>query len=150
MGFERSLLDTAGPETRRDARQNSKQGEYAGWDDEPLGNRHYGDGGDLHGGAGHVHCERGATAYCGKPVGGTRRIDLGTDVLPGFERDRAATVGMVLRADRTEEVLHDVRGHFYREFVFVRLGAEPGRAGDFPDFAGCGRRRIAAKRASDY
>src|SRR5256885_4287537 len=27
----------------------------AGRDDQPLGDRHYGDAGDVHGGAGHVH-----------------------------------------------------------------------------------------------
>src|SRR5258708_35083426 len=56
---------------------------------------------------------------------------------------------MVLRGDRAEKILHDVRGDIYGELVFVRAGAEPGRAGDFPDLAGRGRRGLAAKRASD-
>src|SRR5260370_40908760 len=55
---------------------------------------------------------------------------------------------MVFGTDRAEEVLHDVRGDFYGEFVFVRAGAEPGRSGGFSDFARRGRRRVAAERAS--
>src|SRR5258708_39120874 len=72
---------------------------------------------------------------------------MGADVVPGFERDRAHALGMVFRADWAEEVLHDVRGDLHGEFVFVRAGAEPGRTGDFPDFAGRWWRRVAAKRA---
>src|SRR5277367_2408048 len=57
---------------------------------------------------------------------------------------------MAFRTHWAEAVLHVVRGFVYREFVFVRAGAEPWRAGIFPDFAGRGRRRIAAKRAGDF
>src|SRR5713226_1319819 len=74
---------------------------------------------------------------------------MGADVVLGFERDRAAAIGMVFRTDRAEEVLHDVRGDFHGEFVFVRAGTEPRRAGDIPDLAGRRRRRLAAERASD-
>ena len=56
---------------------------------------------------------------------------------------------MVFGINRAEAVLHDVRGDFYAEFVLVRACAEPGRAGDFPDLAGRGRRGVAAERASD-
>src|SRR5712664_1916127 len=56
---------------------------------------------------------------------------------------------MVLRGDRAEKILQDVRGDIYGELVFVRAGAKSGRAGDFPDLAGRGRRRVAAERASD-
>src|SRR6202158_1698568 len=56
---------------------------------------------------------------------------------------------MVLRADRPEKLLHGVRGAVYGELVFVRTGTEPGRAGDFPNLAGRGGRRLAAERTSD-
>src|SRR6266851_7825601 len=57
---------------------------------------------------------------------------------------------MVFGSDRAEKVLYGVRGAVYREFVFVRAGAEPGRTGGFPHPAGRGRWRLAAKRAGDF
>src|SRR5260370_22719601 len=57
---------------------------------------------------------------------------------------------MVFRAHRAEALLYGVRGYFYGEFVFVRAGAEPRRAGDFPDLARRGRRWVAAERAGDF
>src|SRR5260370_42325715 len=76
-------------------------------------------------------------------------MDVCDDFVPGFEVDRVAAIGMVFRADREEALLYDVRGYFHGEFVFVRAGTEPGRAGDFPDLARCRRWRGAAERAGD-
>ena len=74
---------------------------------------------------------------------------MGADVVFGFECDCAAAFGMAFGSAGAQTVLHDVRGGVHGEFVFVRAGAEPGSAGALPDFAGRGRRRIAAERAGD-
>ncbi len=47
-------------------------------------------------------------------------------------------------------VLHDVRGDLHGEFVFVRAGAKPGRAGFVPRAARNRRRRIATERTGDF
>ncbi len=135
---------------KRDARQDFSQAKDAGRDDQPMGDRRYRNVGDVHGGAGHLYCERGAATHRGKFIRGAGRIHLGADFVSRFERNRAAAVGMVFGINRAEKVLHVVRGDIYGEFVPVWAGAEPGRAGDFPDFAGGRRWRIAAQRASDF
>src|SRR5207237_816642 len=75
---------------------------------------------------------------------------VGADVLFGVERDRAAAFRMAFGTGGTQAVLYDLRGVVHGEFVPVRIGAEPGRAGAVQDFAGRGRGRFAAKRAGDF
>ena len=122
----------------------------AGRLDQPLGDRRDGDARHVHGSAGHFHRQRGAAAHFRKFVGGCGRIDLGADVVSGFERDRSAAFRMAFGIDWTQTVLHVVRGAVYGEFVFVRTGAEPGRAGAVPHSAGCRRRRSAAQRTGNF
>src|SRR5580692_3104509 len=104
----------------RDEAQTTSEIEDAGRVDQPLGDRRYGDAGDVHGGAGHLDRQRGAAAYRGESVGRVRRVHVGADVVPGFERDCAAAFRMVFWIDRAEEVLHDLRGGVHGELVLVR------------------------------
>src|SRR5271168_1711114 len=116
---------------------------HAGRLDQPLGDRRYGYAGDIYGGAGHLHRQRGAAAYFGKSFGRGRRIDLGADLVPGFQRDRSSALWMALWNPGPQTLLHVLRGPFHREFFPVRIGAEPRRTGLFSHFAGRWRRGIA-------
>src|SRR5437870_8013711 len=76
--------------------------------------------------------------------GRRRSVNLGVDVLPGFERDYSAAVGLVFGAVGEEAVLHAVRGAVHGEFIFVRACTEPECAGAVPDSARRGWRWLAA------
>src|SRR5579864_200172 len=133
--------------TTGNAEPNSSQAADTGREHQPVGNRRYRDDGDVHGGARHLDRQRGFAAHFRKFIGGGGRIDLGADVVSGFECDCAAVVRLVLVLDRAEAVLYVVRGAVHGELIFVRAGAEPWRTGAVPHFAGRGWRRIAAERA---
>src|SRR5207244_3575870 len=115
--------------------------------DQPLGDRADGDPGYVHGGAGHLDRKRVAAAHRRQSVGRRRSVNLGVDVLPGFERDYSAAVGLVFGAVGEEAVLHAVRGAVHGEFIFVRACTEPECAGAVPDSARRGWRWLAAERA---
>src|ERR1700686_708956 len=132
---------------RGNCEPNSSQAADTGREHQPVGDRHNGDASDVHGGAGHLDRQRGAAAHFGKFVGGRGRIDLGADIVSGFQRDCAAAVRLVLFVDRAEAILYVVRGAVHGQFVFVRFGAEPWRTRAVSHFAGRRRRRLAAKRA---
>src|ERR1700676_4048051 len=130
--------------------QNFSQAADTRREHQPVGDRHYRDAGAVNGGAGHFHRQRGAAAHFRKFVGGRGRIHLGADLLSGFERDCAAAVRLVLFVDRTEAVLHVVRGAVYGEFVLVRAGAKPRRTRAVSHLARRGGGRFAPQRAGHF
>ena len=114
-----------------------------------LDHRAGGDAGHVHGGAGHQHRQRVAAAHRRQPFRRHRREHLGADLLPGFQRHRAAAERLDLVHHRAQALLHELRGHLHRQLVPVRAGAEPGHADFLPHPARRGRRRLAAQRAGD-
>src|SRR5882762_8750268 len=132
---------------QRHAEQDPIQVADARREHQSLGDRDYRDAGHVYGSAGHLHCERGAAAHFRQFVGGRGRIDLGADVVPGFQRDCAAAFRMVLLLDWAQTVLYVVRRAVHGQLISVRFGAEPGRARAFPYFARYRRRWFAAQRA---
>ena len=116
---------------------------------QPVGDCDYGDAGDVYGGAGLLHRQRGAAAYCGVAGREQRRGDLGADQLPGVECDYSAGVGVPDDVYRAQEVLHDLRGAVRDQLHAVRAGAVAGDADVLPRAAGRGRRRAGAVGAGD-
>src|SRR5215469_15601164 len=74
-----------------------------------------GDAGDVHGGAGQLHCERVASAYCGWAGLDAGRSDVGDHGVPGGERDHSAGRRVHDDVHRAQEVLHDLRAAVRRE-----------------------------------
>ena len=86
-------------------------------------------------------------------AGGLRRqpgrIHLGADQLPGFQRHRAAHVGLAHHGHRAQALLHDLRRAVHHLIRSLRICAVARDADLLPHSAGRGRRRHGPQRAGD-
>src|SRR6266404_131713 len=135
---------------QRHAEQDLSQIADAGREHQSLGDRDYCDAGHVHGGAGHLHCERGAAAHFRQFVSGRGRIHLGAHVVFGLQRDCAAAFWMFLLPDWAQAVFYVVRRAVHGQLVSLRPGTELRRARAFPYFARYRWWRFAAQRAGHF
>ena len=111
-----------------------------------VADRSDGDSGHVHGGAGHVHCERGAAAHGGQPGCVAGRGHVGHYQLPCRQRHHPSRVRVPYHVHRSQEVLHVVRGHLRRLVHDVWLGAVPPHPDHVSPAAGGGWRRSWTQR----
>ena len=114
-----------------------------------MGDCAYGDDGDVHGVARHQHLERLPAAHRRRPRHQLRREHVGTDQLPGRQRDHPADERVAQPRVRAQALLHDVRRAVHRDLASLRPRAEPGDADFFPRAPGNWRRRSGAGRTGD-
>ncbi len=93
-----------------------------------VGHRHDGDAGDVHGGAGHLDCQRCPSPHCREPGRNVGREHVGADQLPGLERHHSADERVAVDADWPQAFLHGLRGPVHAEFHALRPGDDPADA----------------------
>src|SRR6185437_968173 len=78
----------------------------------------------VHGGAGHLYCERRPAAHRRLSRRLARRGDLGTDELSRFVGGDSANLRLALRPLRPQAFLHGLRDDVHRMLAFVRAGTD--------------------------
>ena len=79
-------------------------------------------------------------------------VDESTWILTSYLVSNAIVLpmsGWISSTDRTQALLHGLRGALHDQFVSLRAGAQPGEVDFFQGSAGRGRRRPAAQRTID-
>ena len=111
---------------------------------------HDGGAGGVHGGARHLHCQRGPAAHRGQPRRQHRPGHVGADQLPGLERDRAAARRLGLEPDGSPQLLRLLHHGLHDRQFSLRRCAIAAHASAVPRDSGRGRRRHAAHGAGHH
>ena len=115
-----------------------------------LADRHDRGPGCLHGGARHLHRQRGAAPHLRLARRQHRRGHLGADQLPGVQRHRSAAGRMGIERPGPAKLLRLLHRHLHRLELPVRRGSLAAHAAGLPHPAGRGRRRAAAHGAGHH